>query len=362
MAQYTFGNLLDFEFSKIALPSGYTKLNYIENKGNASTYINTNYVANANTKLRALVSINTTGYNSMGYIGTYRYGFNLNVSGIYYYVNTSNYYYAVTSSIGQKRLIEIDNISKNVSLDGVVLGTMPTISYPIGGTYWIGRLNNFNAEYFNGKIFYHEFLENGISVQKMIPCEDSNGNMGMYDTVTDTFFSNQGTNPFISGGEAPTTNYQNGDTCTITDLGITLTSNGTDWYVTNNITIPTLSQATQLFSFAKGNNGVTVTVTSTGGVYKYEVDSWQKWYTIIPPLVFKGFTFEQTDFWQIPESVFRGFSFEQTDFWQIPESVFRGFSFEQTDFWQIPESVFRGFSFEYIDRKNGVSPLFFGQD
>ena len=32
--------------------------------------------------------------------------------------------------------------------------------------------------------------------------------------------------------------------------------------------------------------------------------------TIIPPLVFKGITFEQTDYWQIPEMVFRGFSFE----------------------------------------------------
>ena len=157
MAQYTFGNLFDFEFSKIALPSGYTKLKYIENQGNASTYINTNYVANANTKLRALVSINTTGYNSMGYIGTYRYAFGLTGSLLHVNLNTGYYDYAVTTSIGQKRLIEIDNISKNVLIDGVVLATMATISYPIGGTYWIGRLNNYNGEYFNGKIYYHEF-------------------------------------------------------------------------------------------------------------------------------------------------------------------------------------------------------------
>ena len=65
--------------------------------------------------------------------------------------------------------------------------------------------------------------------------------------------------------------------------------------------------------FAKSNNGVTATVTSTGGVYKYEGDDWKIWYTIIPPLVFRGMTFEQTDFWQIPEMVFRGFSFEITD-------------------------------------------------
>ena len=180
----------------------------------------------------------------------------------------------------------------------------------------------------------------------------------MYDVVTDTFFANQGTNPFISGGTAPTITPIAGDTATITDLGITLTGDGTDWYVTSDITLATLSQATQLFSFAKGdngvtatitdlgltltsngtdwyvtsditiqtfsqatqlfafaksNNGVTATVTSTGGVYKYEGDDWQLWYTIIPPLVFKGITFEQTDFWQKPEMVFRGFSFEITD-------------------------------------------------
>ena len=268
MASYTFDTLLYFDIAKIVLPSGYTKLNYIENQGNASTYIDTNYVANGNTKLRALVSINATGSNSMGYIGTYRYGFNLRVSDFIPIVNTSYYQYYVNTQIGQKRLIEIDNISKNVLLDGVVIGTMATISYPIGGTYWIGRLHNLNDEYFNGKIYYHEFLENGVSVQKLIPCEDGNGNIGKYDVVTDTFFANQGTNPFISGGTAPT----------ITPIA-----------------------------------GDTATITSTGGVYKYEGDDWQLWYTIIPPLVFKGMTFEQTDFWQIPEMVFRGFSFEITD-------------------------------------------------
>ena len=313
MAQYTFDTLLDFDIAKIVLPSGYTKLNYIENQGNASTYIDTNYVANANTTLRALVSINTPGYNSMGYIGTYRYGFNLSGSGFVHYANTNYYIYPAKTLVGQKRLVEIDNITKSVSLDGGVIGTMATISYPIGGTYWIGRLNGYNDEYFNGKIYYHEFLENGVSVQKLIPCEDGNGNIGMYDVVTDTFFANQGTNPFISGGTAPTITPIAGVTATITDLGITLTSNGTDWYVTSDITIPTLSQATQLFSFAKGDNGVRATVTSTGGVYKYEGDDWQLWYTIIPPLVFRGMTFEQTDYWQIPESVFRGLSFEITD-------------------------------------------------
>ena len=93
MASYTFDTLLDFDIAKIVLPSGYTKLNYIENTGNASTYIDTTYVANGNTKLRALVSINATNGNSMGYIGKYSYGFYLVDSRFSSYVNTDHYDY-----------------------------------------------------------------------------------------------------------------------------------------------------------------------------------------------------------------------------------------------------------------------------
>ena len=288
MAQYTFGNLLDFESSKIALPSGYTKLNYIENQGNASTYIDTGYIPNQNTKLRSLVSTNTSSMASMGFIGTYRYGFSLSTTRFYAYINTSNQQFTATIQTNTQYLIEIDNITRYVYLNGALLGTIGTgtMNFPIGGNFWIGRLNNYNAEYFNGKIYYNEFLENGISVQKMIPCEDSNGNIGMYDTVTDTFFSNQGTSPFISGGEALTPNYQNGDE---------------------------------------------IIISSTQIHYLYEDGYLVFWYQAVEPLVFKGITFEQTDYWQIPESVFKGITFEQTDFWKSPESVFRGLSFEITD-------------------------------
>ena len=106
MASYTFDTLLDFDIAKIVLPSGYTKLNYIENQGNASTYIDTNYVANGNTKLRAFVSINTTGQNSMGYIGTYRYGFSLLSPIFKAYINTGEQSFPTTIKTNTKYLIE----------------------------------------------------------------------------------------------------------------------------------------------------------------------------------------------------------------------------------------------------------------
>ena len=182
-------------------------------------------------------------------------------------------------------------------------------------------INNFAIFTFGANVSGNSFLNGkikAISVKdltenfELIACQNSNNEIGMYDVVNNVFYGNNGTGTFTSGGTAPTYTFQNGDTCTITELNLTMTYNDGYFWIADNQSL-TLSQANQIFSFAKGNNGVTVTVTSTGGVYKYDGDEWQIWYTIIPPLVFRGFSFEQTDYWQKPEMVFRGCSFEITD-------------------------------------------------
>ena len=71
-------------------------------------------------------------------------------------------------------------------------------------------------------------------------------------------------------------------------------------------------------------------LTSTQDIYIYQNSTWVL-FRSSQPLVFKGITFEQTDYWQKPEMVFRSMTFEQIDFWQKPEMVFRGCSFEITD-------------------------------
>ena len=316
MAQYTFDTLFDFEFSKIVLPSGYTKLNYIENTD--KSYILLNYKANNNTIVETTLSYNSTSGDPVPYGCDHWYEYRN--SGFIVFLSPS-----LNVDFGNQRF----NLNKSIDID-----TWYTFQQSQDGFFLnSNKLTNFNSQTFtctnNFAIFTfgvglsgNSFLNGkmkAISVKdltenfELIACKNPNNEIGMCDVLNNVFHGNNGTGTFTSGGTAPTYTFQNGDTCTITELGITLTSNGTDWYVTSDITIPTLSQATQLFAFAKSNNGVTVTVTSTGVVYKYEGDDWQIWYTIIPPLVFRGITFEQTDFWQIPEMVFRGMTFEITD-------------------------------------------------
>ena len=332
MAQYTFDTIKDFELAGISLPSGYQHVEWLQSTG--TQYINTGLRIGAND-----VEYNFKWREIIAEVGTSLCGNDSPWSGVLYHPSAGVIYVAVGNSDRQgARNIPINEwINANFTAKNGVWSfktNETTLSGRYSGTVISSNYNFFlfctsGVRHFckYSQIPFFDLKVGGVLLRSFVACRRTSDSVaGMYDVVNDVFYANAGTGTFSIGGDVAPITPISGDTATITDLGITLTSNGTDWYVTNNITIPTLSQATQLFSFAKGNNGVTVTVTSTGGVYKYEVDNWQIWYTIIPPLVFKGFTFEQTDFWQ------------------------------------TPESVFRGFSFEYIDRKNGVSPLFFGQD
>ena len=363
MAQYTFDTLKDLELAGISLPTGYQRVEWLQATG--TQYINTGLRIDANDVEYDLRwrEISAEAYTSLC-------GSKDPWSGVLYHPSAGVIYAAVGNSDGQgARAIPINSwitanfTAKNGAWSFRTNGTTLSGSYSgtvISSNYNFFLFCNSGVWQFSkySQIPFFDLKVGGVLLRSFVACRRTSDSVaGMYDIANDVFYSNAGTGTFSIGGDvAPITPItgdtatitelgltmtyndgyflivdnqtltlsqatqlfafakgNNGVTATITDLGITLTSDGTDWYVTNNITIPTFSQATQLFAFAKGDNGVTATVTSTGGAYKYEGDDWQLWYTIIPPLVFKGMTFEQTDFWQIPEMVFRGFSFEITD-------------------------------------------------
>lgn len=58
-----------------------------------------------------------------------------------------------------------------------------------------------NAYYFNGKIYYFKWLDSNNELKlDLVPCyRKADNEIGMYDTVNDTFFTNQGTGTFTKG-------------------------------------------------------------------------------------------------------------------------------------------------------------------
>ena len=298
MASYTFDTLRDLELASLSLPSGYQRVEWLQSTG-------TQYIK-IPCQLNAINSIATKYKSAIGWtFGNCAWGDGSQGLMLYQQATTA------VSWFGNRQYQDNLPYNSTNSYTKIVAGddaaNVPSSLNAIGIFCNLYQNNVSNRT----QSTYYYFITNLFS---LVSCRRTSDSVaGMYDIANGVFYSNAGTGTFSIGGDVAPITPIAGDTATITDLGITLTSNGTDWYVTSDITIPTFSQATQLFSFAKGDNGVTVTVTSTGGVYKYDGDDWQLWYTIIPPLVFKGITFEQTDYWQKPEMVFRGFSFEITD-------------------------------------------------
>ena len=253
MAQYTFDTLKEFELAGISLPSGYQRVEWLQSTG-------TQYIK-IPCQLNAINSISTKYKSAIGWtFGNCASGDGSKGLMLYQQATTA------VSWFGNRQYQDNLPYNSTNSYTKIVAGddaaNVPSSLNAIGIFCNLYQNNISNRT----SSTYYYFITNLFS---LVACRRTSDSVaGMYDVVTDTFFANQGTNPFISGGTAPT----------ITPIA-----------------------------------GDAATITSTRGVYKYDGDDWQLWYTIIPPLVFRGLTFEQTDYWQIPEMVFRGFSFEITD-------------------------------------------------
>ena len=317
MAQYTFDTLVDFEISKIALPSGYTKLNYL--KSNGSQYIllpsTNNNPSGVLIFFRVLTPFggDKSIYGQIGNNAPYL-GQNNNNLNFSYKSGTGGSYQTLCDSNKHIAKINFEG-NKQIILDGNEVFTATS--------YFSNNkpLAVFNAYYNNG-VYYGQSCEiyyveptindtngNVTSRIKLFPA--SNGtDLGLYDLENDNFYTNNGTGTFVSGGEAQTSTYQDGDVVTITDVGITLTYTNGNLYFSTNESL-TLSKFNSLCSICKGTNGVVVTITENKSHYHWQNNDWEFWYKEVEPLAFKGITFEQTDYWQTPESVFRGFSFER---------------------------------------------------
>lgn len=55
---------------------------------------------------------------------------------------------------------------------------------------------------FSGRLYYFYFNQDGTDVFNMVPCyRKADGEIGMYDLVSKTFFTNAGTGTFTKGAE-----------------------------------------------------------------------------------------------------------------------------------------------------------------
>ena len=274
MAQYTFDTLKDVELAGISLPSGYQRVEWLQATG--TQYINTGLRIGAND-----VEYNFKWREISAEAGTSLCGNKSPWSGVLYHPSAGVIYAAVGNSDGQgARAIPINSwitanfTAKNGAWSFRTNGTTLSGSYSgtvISSNYNFFLFCNSGVQEFSkySQIPFFDLKVGGVLLRSFVSCRRTSDSVaGMYDIANGVFYPNAGTGTFSTGGDVPTYNFHNGDE---------------------------------------------IIISSENKAYKYVDGNLVFWYTTTPPLVFRGFSFEQTGFWQIPEMVFRGFSFEITD-------------------------------------------------
>lgn len=281
MAQYTFDTLFDFE--KTIIPNEYQSVEYLE--GNNAPYIDLQYIAKSYSGILIRAKLYSNATASFGQVIGNRFGFSFTYSGGKMVAQYGTTYHIVSV---QSVLNAVCNWTFNY-LNDTYIGcndnkiSMPAIPEPSQNNLYLFCVNyNQPTEFAKQTIYYAIITENQDFVKKLYPVYRKADNVaGMYDIVNNVFYANQGTGAFSVGSDIPTTNYQNGDE---------------------------------------------IIISQTKTHYHYQDGDLVFYYQEMPPLVFKGITFEQTDYWQKPEFVFRGFSFEELFVKKSNISLFHGMS------------------------------------
>ena len=185
------------------LPSGYTRLSYIESHG--TEYIDTEFMPNQDT--RAVFSIMFGGIPSedAGCFGSrnnyqveqfslvfrrtgelrFEYGNESPIAGI---LSVDNYYFIDMN----KNSIVINGNSTNA------LYTAFQVKYPILLFGIIDESSIYTTSVIT-RMMRCKIYDNGTLVRNFVPCKNSSGECGLYDLVEDKFHQNVGTGSFTGG-------------------------------------------------------------------------------------------------------------------------------------------------------------------
>ena len=196
------------------LPEGFTQIEYIE--GTGTQYIDTGFYGTQNSGVYikyALTDLTSNGSARVfgtrnGTLGTGAFAFITSKDGTS--LPNDNFYIASNGSASQSTNIDANwhevscNIEndKKVYFDGNLIFTGSNTAYTSTAQASIFRTYNRTAygAVATAKISILQIYENAVMVHNFIPCRrDSDDELGMYDLVSDTFFTNSGTGTFIAG-------------------------------------------------------------------------------------------------------------------------------------------------------------------
>ena len=186
------------------LPSGFSKLNFIESTG--EQYINTEYNMTASSSIELVMAV--TEYdtsNKIGFLGSYET--NSTLYQLYASGTGNQYFYA---SFGGKNYAQIQRFNTNINYEIIMKANTVSINSSVYNFTSDGLADakiplylfwrNETGAKAKMRLFSCNIYNNGILERKFIPCiRTSDNTIGLYDLSKDKFYENKGAGVFIGG-------------------------------------------------------------------------------------------------------------------------------------------------------------------
>lgn len=190
------------------LPSGYTRLEYIEATG--SQYLDTGFKPNQDT--RVVMDCNIIGgSNYPTPFGTWNSSSDSQFICLSYSATeTYHYYHSAVNKISLSILgNHLLDLNKNqLYVDGTLVGTNTNtgVTFQCNYPLYLCTLNDINTprdiNMAHMCIYSCKIYDNNTLVRNFVPCTNSSGTVGMYDTVGKTFYSSASSTAFTAGSVA----------------------------------------------------------------------------------------------------------------------------------------------------------------
>ena len=187
----------------MALPSGYTELEYIKSSG--TQYIDTNFVPDNNT--RVVMDVSTTSESTAAFFGcrvaTRQSAFIFwKMAATSYRMDYNNSNETIDLTAPTRFIVDMN---KNVLTFAGQTVTAPTSTFAVIGNNLMLLTQTtggaVDTRKLPAQIYACQIYDNGQLIRDFVPCKNPSGEVGLYDQAYAHFYGNAGTGVFEAGPE-----------------------------------------------------------------------------------------------------------------------------------------------------------------
>lgn len=189
----------------MALPSGYTKLDYIESSG--TQYINTGFTPKGNSRVVMDFENMLIPADAAALFGA-RTDTEKNVFGMWFDTTAVQPHYGSVGyntkpiAVSSYNVRQIYDLNKGVATVGGTSVTFSQLTFNSSCALTLLAMNTngtVDERRASGKIYSAKVYDNGTLVRDFIPCKNASGTIGLWDNVNSVFYANAGTGTFSTG-------------------------------------------------------------------------------------------------------------------------------------------------------------------